>query len=295
MVVGGIVVLLVVVAGSVYAITERAFSAEYAVSPAPLEPAVAGTNGDRLAHGEHLSHIRGCADCHGEAGGGGEFMDNAPMGLLWASNLTRGEGGIAGSYTEEDWDRAVRHGIGPDGKPLMFMPAYEYWPLSDDDLAALIAYYRSLPPVDRTIPESAPGPLARVLYLTGELPLISAELIDHEASRPPAPTPGPTEEYGAYLATGCTGCHGPGLSGGAIPGGDPNWPPAKNITPDMDTGIGSWSQADFARALREGVRPNGSEIDPAMPVQATKHFTDTEVEALYSYLMDLEPLAFGNR
>jgi mono/diheme cytochrome c family protein len=217
------------------------------------------------------------------------------MGLLWASNLTTGEGGIAGSYTDADWDRSIRHGVGPDGKPLMFMPAQEFWPLSDDDLAALIAYYRSKPPVDRTIPEPSPGPLARFLYLTGQLPLVPAELVDHEAERPAAPPVGPTAEYGAYLATGCVGCHGPNLSGGKIVGGDPNWPPAKNITPEEETGIGAWSHEDFVVAMREGIRPDGSEINPVMPIQATRHMTDVELEAIYRYLMSLEPRMFGNR
>lgn len=295
MVVGGIVVLLAVVVGSVYALSDSHFNRDYVVDPAPLAVTGGGTNGHLVERGEHLHRIRGCADCHAEDGGGGEFVDNGPMGRLWASNLTSGEGGIAGSYTESDWDRAIRHGVGPDGKPLMFMPAQEFWPLSDDDVAALIAYYQSAPAVDREIPEPAIGPLGRLLYLTGQLPLVPAEVVDHDAARPPAPAAGPTREYGAYLATGCVGCHGPGMSGGKIVGGDPNWPPAKNITPDEETGIGAWSHEEFVVAMREGIRPNGSEIDPVMPIQATSHMTDVELEALYRYLMSLEPRPFGNR
>lgn len=295
MVAGGLIGVAALVVGGVYGMSGSRFGRDYVVETLPLQVTMEGTNGYLAERGEHLHRTRGCADCHGEDAGGAEFMDNAPMGRLWAANLTGGEGGIAGTFTDADWDRAVRHGVRPDGKPVMFMPSQEFWPLSDDDLAALIAYYRSVPPVDREIPAPSPGPLARILFLTGQLPLVPAELIDHEAARPPMPEIAPTAEYGAYLATGCSGCHGPGLSGGAIPGADPNWPPAKNITPDDETGIGSWSLEDFAKALRMGVRPNGSEINPVMPIQATKYMTDVELEAIYRYLRTVEARPYGNR
>lgn len=222
-------------------------------------------------------------------------MNSPALGLLWTSNLTAGEGGVADRYGDADWDRAVRHGIRPDGKPLLFMPAQEFWSMSDEDLASVVAYFRSVPPVDRVTPRGRPGPLARLLYVTGRLPLVPARLVDHAAARPTAPAEGSTAEYGAYLATGCTGCHGPGFSGGKIPGGDPGWPAARNLTPDRETGIGMWSREDFASALRTGVRPDGAALNPAMPIAATKHMTDTEIDALYAYLMSLEPKPFGNR
>src|SRR5690606_25887190 len=143
-------------------------------------------------------------------------------------------------------------GIGPDGKPLLFMPSQEFYPLSDEDLGALIAYLESLPAVDHTPGKSSVGPLGRVLFLAGQLPLLPAEMIDHDAERRATPAPGPTAEYGAYLATGCTGCHGAGFSGGKIPGTPPEFPAASNITPHEATGIGTWAEADFFRALREG-------------------------------------------
>ncbi|MFW5947159.1 MAG: c-type cytochrome [Gemmatimonadota bacterium] len=291
---GVVVAATVLLVGGVYALADRDFNRRYDVEPAALATH-AETDADRVQRGEHLARIRGCGDCHADDGGGSAFFDDPMIGRLWASNLTSGEGGIAGAYTDRDWDRAVRHGIGPDDRPLLFMPSHEYWLLSDDDLAAIIAHYRSAPPVNRLPRDARIGPLGRVLHLTGQLPLVPAALIEHGAPRPPAPAPGPTTEYGRYLASGCTGCHGPGLSGGKIPGGDPAWPPARNITPDEATGIGGWSQADLARALREGVRPDGSAIDPSMPVSASRHMTDTEIAALYAYLMSVEPRPYGGR
>lgn len=292
---GGLVVLVLLLIGGVYGFSSRDFNALYDVSVAPLVVSPELSEEALLERGAHLSHIRGCADCHAADGGGKEFADDPAFGVLWATNLTSGEGGVAASYSDEDWDRAIRHGVRPDGKSLMFMPSYEFWPLSDDDIAALMAHYRNAPPVDRTRPATRPGPLARVLYLAGQLPLVPAKLVDHDAVRPAAPAEGPTSAYGSYLATGCIGCHGKGFSGGKIAGGDPSWPPAANITPDRETGIGNWTMTDFATALRQGVRPDGSTVDPAMPIEATKHLTDLEMEALYNYLMTVEPKPFGNR
>ena len=66
--------------------------------------------------------------------------------------------------------------------------------------------------------------------------------------------------------------------------------PASNITP---AGIGSWTEADFLRALREGVRPGGTPIDPAMPVRYTKEMTDVELRAVWAYLQTVPAKAYG--
>lgn len=288
---GAIVAVVLLLILGVYGFSARDFNRTYALDVTPLRMTVAESSVDV---GAHIARVRGCVDCHGEDGSGREFINDPAVGVLWASNLTSGEGGIAG-YGEADWDRAVRHGVNLEGKPLIFMPSQEFWSLSDEDLAALIAYYRSLPSVDAVRPGPRVGPLGRALHLAGQLPLVSARLVDHLAERPEAPPVGASAEYGAYLATGCTGCHGEGFSGGRIPGGDPGWPPASNLTPDPGTGIGSWSLADLSTALREGVRPDGSMLDPAMPIAATRHLTDTELEALYAFLMSLDPVPFGDR
>ena len=289
---GGILLVVLLVVGGAYGFSSRDLNATYTVDVEPLTVSASMDEAALLERGEHVTWTRGCMECHAEDGGGREFANNPAFGLLWTSNLTAGEGGIGGVYTDEDWDRAVRHGVGPNGKPLVFMPSHEFWPLSDDDMAAIIAYFRALPPVDRVPPAARPGPMARLLYVTGQMHLVPAKLIDHGASRPAAPSEAPTAEYGRYLATGCTGCHNASFSGGKIAGGDPAWPEAANLTSDA-TGLAGWSLADFTRALREGIRPDGSEIDPAMPVEFTSRMTDTEIEAVYTYLMSLEPKAFG--
>ncbi|MCP4245579.1 MAG: cytochrome c, partial [bacterium] len=155
---------------------------------------------------------------------------------------------------------------------------------------------RSLPAVERSLPESEVRLLGRVLHVLGAMAMYPAELLDHQAPRPVAPEAAVTEAFGAYLATGCGGCHGETLSGGPIPGAPPSAVglPA-NLTPHA-TGLGDWSASDFRAAFREGVRPNGSEIDPAfMPWPAMGRMTDTELDALFLYLQSIEPLEFGNR
>jgi mono/diheme cytochrome c family protein len=163
--------------------------------------------------------------------------------------------------------------------------------MSDADFAALVAFLRQLPPVDRTTPPPNVRLVGRALFATNRLPMIPAARIDHATVREP-PAPGVTPEYGDYLATvgGCKGCHGPTLAGG--PYGEPGAPPAANLTP---TGIGHYAEADFVRALRDGVRPDGSAIAAQMPVRFTKLMTDDEIRALFLYLRSVPPRELGAR
>lgn len=174
------------------------------------------------------------------------------------------------------------------------MPSVEYYPTSDLDLGRLIAYIRSVPPVDRYRVPVTVGPLGRFLVAIDEIKL-AANVIDHDAARPTPPPVGPSAAYGEYLASGCTGCHGDGFSGGRIPGGPPEWPPAMNITPDSDSGIGKWQQADFEKALRTGERPDGAILNPLMPWQQFAQMTDLEIDALWRYFRTVPAKAFGNR
>jgi cytochrome c553 len=229
-----------------------------------------------LARGRHLAEVIGkCPGCHGGDYGGNVVADDVPIGRLAASNLTSGRGGL-GDYSDADLERAIRHGIGRDRRPLIFMPAEAFAVLGDRDLAALIGYLRSRPPVDRTTPAPRLGPLARVLYLAANFPLLPVELVDHTA-RPEQPEPAVTAEYGRYLATAglCRSCHGMTLKGDA----DPNAPAI-----DRER-LQAWTEADFFRALREGRRPDGSVLDPEkMPWVRSGQMTDDEIRAVWLYL-----------
>lgn len=286
----GLITVLLLAGATVYGASELKVRKAYAVTGSTF---TLPTDRASVERGRHVAVIRGCLDCHGEDGGGRVMIDALPVfARLAAPALT--PSGRPGSYTAEDWDLAVRHGIGPDGRPLLFMPSHEFAGMSDQDLGALAAYFRSLPPVAAELPPNALGPLARALYLKGDLPLVPAELVDHEAPHLAAIEPAPTAEYGAYLAAGCVGCHGEGFGGGKIPGMPPEAPPAANLTMH-ETGLAAWTREDFFRALREGRRPDGSEIDPFMPWQATAQMTDLEIEAVWKYLKTVPPAPLGTR
>lgn len=281
-VLGGLAVAALVVVISVYALSERRLTRAYAVSP---RTPPAATDPLSIERGRHVVEAIGkCTACHGERLEGRVMIDNASMGRVVAPNLTRGIGGIGRSRTDVDLVRAIRHGVSPAGRPLVLMPSAEYAELSDRDLTSVIAYLKSVPPADNpTLPSrSGLGPMARALLLADRLPLLSAELIDHERAAPPAVPNGPTAAYGGYLArVGCIGCHGATLAGGPIAVGDPSWPPASNLTAGGPTK--SWSESQFATLLRTGIRPDGTPVNPAMPWRETGKMTDEEIRALWLY------------
>ena len=148
------------------------------------------------------------------------------------------------------------------------MPSDAYNFLSAEDLGAILAWVKQLPPVNRPTGPITLGPIGKMLWSTGLAQLQQARVIDQAAPFPPAPPVGPTPEYGKYLTVvgGCTICHGPNLAGG-IKEGPPGTPPSANLTP---AGLKGWTEADFFRALREGRKPDGSGINPFMPWLLTR-------------------------
>ena len=289
-VVGSLIGIVVLAVGVVYALAGQRMSKHYEV--AGHEVAVLEDSAT-IARGAHVAATRGCTECHQADLGGGKFIDEPIVARLHTANLTRGAGGVVDQYrSTADWERAIRQGVAPDGRALLFMPAHEFYPLSDEDLGALIAFIRSKPPVDRSFEPQSVGPVGRGLFVAGLLPLVPAEMVDHAAPRPIAPAVGITPEYGKYLATSCAGCHGPTLSGGAIPGAPPEMAIPRNITPDAATGIGSWELADFAAAVREGKGKGGYELKNDMPRWT---FTDDEVAAIWAYMRTVPAKAYGGR
>ncbi|MBC7897902.1 MAG: cytochrome c [Cytophagaceae bacterium] len=246
-----------------------------------------------VARGAHLaSAVLNCTLCHGADLGGAVYMDAGPMGVVAGANLTTGRGGVGASRSDEDLVRAIRYGIGKDSTSLILMPSEVFVHITDEDLGAVLAYIRQLPPVDREVPRSRFGVLGRLMLGAGKFNILPAPKTQHLAPVA-AVASAPTAQYGKYLAdvSGCHGCHGYGLSGGRV-AGPPDLPPASNITP---TGIGNWTEEDFARALRTGKRRDGSTINPFMPIETFAGMTDEEVRALWLYLRSVPPKEFGNK
>lgn len=248
-----------------------------------------------IERGRHLINARyGCRDCHGENFGGGVMMDSPPMGRMFGPNLTSGTGSRAGSFTTEDWDRVVRHGILPDGRRAV-MPADEFTRMSDQELGDIVTYIQSLPAVDNTTPPVSLGPIGKVLIAMGTFTFSATERIDHEAEHPATPPEAVVSvEFGRHLAATCVGCHRPNYSGGPIIGGDPSWVDARNITPHED-GLAGWSFEQFVSAMRDMKRPDGSDL--RMPMTLTQSFaqqmTDVELEAMWTFLQSVPAAPTG--
>lgn len=237
-----------------------------------------------IAEGAHIYATKGCADCHGEDLSGKTFLNDGMVGTLRAANLTSGKGGRPANYSDRDWVMAMRHGLRSNGKPLVIMPSYEYCKLADHDLASLIAYCKSVPPVDAEPASIKLGPLGTVLSGLDKLPLIPAEQINHLEKYPQKVERSVSVEYGKYLTLSCTGCHKPDLKGGpnVIPGGTP----VRDITASGN--IGKWTLSQFISVLRTGATPDGRRLkNEDMPWQMTKNYTDEELQALYLYLKTL--------
>jgi mono/diheme cytochrome c family protein len=287
---GGLVVILLL--GMTFAVisANSRLNQTYTVEIPPIQ---VPSDPESIAEGERIFRARNCSACHDLDLSGRDLDEAAVLGVVAASNLTSGEGGAASQYTsDEDFVRAIRHGVGPDGKPLVVMPSEEFSVYSEHDIALLIAYIKSVPPVDEIHPEARLSPLGALLMVSGVAPLLSAEVIDHNSLAYSELVPEVSVEYGEYLARSCTTCHGSSFAGGPIPVGPPDWPPAANLTPDAETGLGNWTEEDFFRAIREGTRPDGSKLySEAMPWETFRYMSDTELSALWLFLSSLEPVS----
>ncbi len=239
--------------------TEIRLSRRYDVQ---VQEVVVPTDEASIKHGQELVVIGRCTECHGLDLGGQVTADDPAVGRIYASNLTSGHGGVGQYYTDADWVRAIRHGIGQDGRSLVITPAQYYYYLSNRDLGAVIAYIKSIPAVDNELPEASVGLLGR-LFLTLFSPRdwLPAEKIDHTSPRPEAPEPALTAEYGKYFVKTrtCLVCHQEDEISGA-PGGD----------------LAGWSETDFISAIRKSG-------DPSMSV-SIRRTSNEDLKAMWQYL-----------
>ena len=192
---------------------------------------------EALAHGAHFARtIAGCAQCHGEDFGG-QVMD---------------------------------------GRSLLVMPSAHLRAISTTDMAAVIAFMRTLPPVDRQLGDSRVKPLGGIVLGLAGAPVLSAEEVLALPQRAAAPAPGATRAYGEYLAGVCRGCHGDDLRGGLTV--HPGAPPSPDISAQA---LARWDFATFERALRQGVARDGHVMGDGMPWRAFRGITAEEMRALW--------------
>jgi cytochrome c553 len=266
--------LLVLALATLYAMTEFRFRRHYDVT---VQALTIPTDEASLARGKYLvDNVTNCHDCHGKDLGGKLIFDGGMMvARLTGPNLTRGKGGIASQYSDTDWLRALKHGLRRDGTPLIIMPAQIFSGLTEPDMAAVIAYLKTLPSIDRDVPSISIGPMGRLLVMQ-EAKLIPAQIVDH-AKPLIAAAPVELVARGEHLAgiAGCRGCHNNDLTGG---GGPP--PGGANITP---VGLGTWTKEDFFRALRTGRTPDNRQLSESMP-RPLGNMPDEDLDAIWAYL-----------
>lgn len=251
-----------------------------AVEPVPLRSDAAA-----VARGRYLYASRGCADCHGANGAGRSFVKADGLHLA-GPNISPGAGSVVAAYQPVDWVRTLRHGVKPDGRPVRLMPSEDYNRLTDDDLAAVVAYVRQLPPATGGAAVLELPLPARVLYGFGQIPE-AVEKIDHRLPPSQPVAEGITVEHGRYVAQMCVGCHGPSLAGGRIPGAPPDWPAAPALSGAAGNAMSRYPEADtMLRMFKTGQRPDGAPLR-VMPFEALRELSDTDARALHRYLAAL--------
>jgi mono/diheme cytochrome c family protein len=281
-VLGSMIGLILIAAIVLYIDANIRINKTYTIQP---ETVIFPTDPASIERGGHLSAIY-CAECHGDDYSGKTVFNNPPLGAISGLNLTPGEGGAGSEFTDANWVLAVRHGINPEGKPLLVMPSKDRYYLSDADFGDIIAYLKSLPPVNKKVDDPKLTPLGKILVAAGAFgDIISVETIDHTGPRPVAPPEGVTAMYGEYLVKsfGCTTCHGKNLSGGRDP--NPAAPPAPDLTPGGD--LGKWTDLNFINTIRGGIDPKQHKLTEFMPWKYLSHMTDDELKAVWLYLQSL--------
>lgn len=282
------------------------------VGPAP-DIQVAGTP-EQIARGRYLAnHVTVCIDCHsvrdwahfaappmpGTEGKGGEvFPEDAGFpGTLVAPNITPA---ALGEWTDGEIVRAFVSGVDKKGDPLFpLMPYPAYRNLMQEDVHAIVAYLRTLKPIDHTPPRSSLAFPMTLIVRTIPEPYIPPQLVDRTDS----------VVYGKYLTViaGCAICHtrqeqGQPVAGMTFAGGFQFPLPSgrvvqsANITPDVETGIGHWQRQFFIGRFKQFAREGATQVplqdgqNTVMPWTMYAGMTEEDLGALYDYLKTVAPI-----
>jgi|GEM_PF-100688 len=258
---------------------------------------------ERLQRGKYLVNgVLRCFHCHAEADttkagwppmedrlGSGRLLFKTDSTHLYAPNISPDKETGAGNWTDDMFARALRNGIGHDGRALIAMPWWIYTDMSDEDLASVVVYLRSLPAINNTIPP-------RLLSLQEEKALQN-EPRDTKVKSVPQPDTSTVLAKGRYLVTigECEGCHtawykrNPGFFGGGnvIANDDTDSViVSANISPDV-TGIGAWDDETFIRIMRKG---KGGILHHSMPWREFGNISDVDLKAILAALKTLTPV-----
>lgn len=271
---------------------------------------------ERIERGKYLAHsVTACMDCHavrdwskfsgppteGTLGKGGDRFDQSVgmPGVFYAKNIT--PFGIK-RYTDGELLRVITTGVTKEGRAMFPLMPYPYYGKMDrEDIYDIIAYIRSLNPIESSIPESVPDfPMNLIL-----------NTIPQKADFQSKPDTTDQLAYGAYLvnASGCIECHtqvdkGQIIKDLAFSGGrefrfpDGAVVRSSNITPDNETGIGKWSREQFIGTFKQyadstytppNVRPG--EFNTVMPWTMYGHMKESDLSAIYAYMKTVKPIS----
>jgi mono/diheme cytochrome c family protein len=260
----------------------------------------------RLVRGKYLvDGVMGCFGCHtdqdwsrpgappvaGKEGSGHIWSDQDKPWLI-APNITPDKETGVGNWTDDTLARAIREGIGHDGRTLFpIMPYPDYQKMSDEDLASVIVYLRTVPPVRNQLPTTKmPFPLN---YVMQSMP----QPVDAAVPAPDQSTP---VARGSYLVRmgACADCHTPQEKGQPMPGMDfagglPMHEPkgdvvSANITPAA-SGIGYYSDTSFVQAMRIG-KVGARPLHSSMPWYFYGKMNDDDLKSVYAFLKTLKPV-----
>ncbi len=278
--VGGLLCIVLVFYVVIYFKTESTINKTYQVKTQPIS---IPNDSASYMRGKKIATNRGCMGCHGiELAGGEAFFDeHNPLGVLYASNITSGNGGI--QYADSDWIKVLRHGVHKENKSVWLMPSQDLYQISNQDMKDLLCYVKSFPPVDNVVPAKSIKPLGRVLLFLDKIPFLSAEMINHNAVIADSVPAVASAEYGHYLATTCQGCHGSKLTG--APSHEPGAIAPPNITATGE--VGKWTVNNFMGVFHNGTTPQGRKLDKGMPWDKFS-YSDTDLKGIYLYLQSLK-------
>lgn len=311
-VLGAVLLLVLVACGSYAGYINATWDKDWSSVEKPKLPASADEA--VIKRGEYLAHsVSHCSVCHvpedvtlnrqyGEHPpmSGGYVWDMGPMGKLYSRNITPDPETGIGAWTDEELARAIKWGVGRDGKMLVFM-SLSVPAMADEDVQAIVSYLRTTSPVKKQVPGHEYTLVSKWLA-TQVTPDFRKQLLD--GLQYVAPGDEPSIERGKYLANGpgaCVGCHSPfdlmsmklgtKFAGSTEP--EPDYKDATfvyrmpNLTPDPETGhIASWDENQFVGRFRAGRVLASSK----MPWEAFREMTDADLRSIYRYLKSLPPV-----
>ena len=222
----------------------------------------------RVAHGQRLGDVLGCSTCHSANYQGGNFQDDEDSGTVYASNLTR----RVPDYSDAQLRALLSEGVLPGRSNLWYMPAKNLQRLSEPDLAALIAFLRTLEPKGEDWPMPKSGEATQVLLDIGVLES-SAVAVEAYRQNPPVDL-GPQFAKGRYIGSVvCAECHGADLSGGS------------RGAPGLDM-VAGYDLPAFKKLLREGKKfyRTGGRTMRILSQRSLSRLTDEEIASLHAYL-----------